>query len=43
MTTIARQMDVYREELQRVGKPFPRVLPIFKEIFCAKDTTATTL
>ena len=37
MTTIARQMEVYRHELARVGKPFPDVLPIFKEIYCAKD------
>ncbi|HTY79126.1 MAG TPA: LLM class flavin-dependent oxidoreductase [Gemmatimonadales bacterium] len=37
MTTIVRQMGVYRDELARVGKPFPRTLPIFKEIFCAKD------
>ena len=37
MTTIVRQMSVYRAELARVGKTFPRVLPIFKEIFCAKD------
>jgi alkanesulfonate monooxygenase SsuD/methylene tetrahydromethanopterin reductase-like flavin-dependent oxidoreductase (luciferase family) len=37
MATIRRQMPLYRAELQRVGKPFPRVLPFFKEIFCAKD------
>ena len=37
MTTIVRQMSVYRADLARVGKTFPRVLPIFKEIFCAKD------
>lgn len=42
MTTITRQMQLYRAELARVGKPFPRVLPIFKEIFCARDT-ATAL
>jgi len=36
--TIARQMPLYREELVRAGKPFPGVLPFFKEIFCAKDT-----
>jgi probable F420-dependent oxidoreductase len=40
MTTIQRQMDVYREELRSVGKPFPSVLPIFKEIYCAKDRAA---
>src|SRR5204862_144133 len=38
MTTITRQMELYRAELTRVGKPFPRVLPMIKEIFCAKDT-----
>lgn len=38
MTTIKRQMELYRAELARLGKPFPRVLPIFKEIFCARDT-----
>jgi alkanesulfonate monooxygenase SsuD/methylene tetrahydromethanopterin reductase-like flavin-dependent oxidoreductase (luciferase family) len=35
--TIERQMAVYRAELGRLGKPFPRVLPFFKEIFCARD------
>lgn len=35
--TIRRQMDVYRAELDAVGKPFPRELPVMKEIFCAKD------
>jgi alkanesulfonate monooxygenase SsuD/methylene tetrahydromethanopterin reductase-like flavin-dependent oxidoreductase (luciferase family) len=38
MTTIKRQMRLYRDELTRMGKPFPRVLPMIKEIFCAKDT-----
>ncbi len=38
MTTIKRQMGLYREELERLGKPFPTVLPMIKEIFCAKDT-----
>jgi alkanesulfonate monooxygenase SsuD/methylene tetrahydromethanopterin reductase-like flavin-dependent oxidoreductase (luciferase family) len=36
-TAIKAQMALYREELARVGKPFPKVLPFFKEIFCAKD------
>ena len=36
--TIKQQMPLYRAELARVGKPFPRVLPFFREIFCAKDT-----
>ncbi len=38
METTKRQMGLYREELQRVGKPFPTILPMIKEIFCAKDT-----
>lgn len=37
MTTLKRQMALYRAELDRVGKPFPDVLPVIKEIFCAKD------
>jgi alkanesulfonate monooxygenase SsuD/methylene tetrahydromethanopterin reductase-like flavin-dependent oxidoreductase (luciferase family) len=35
--TVARQLSLYREELQRQGKPFPRILPMFREIFCARD------
>jgi len=38
MATITRQMAVYRAELGRSGRPFPRVLPLIKEIYCAKDT-----
>ena len=38
MTTIKRQMEVYRTELAHHGRPFPRVLPLIKEIFCARDT-----
>ena len=38
MATTKRQMTLYREELARLGKPFPRVLPLIKEIYCAKDT-----
>ena len=30
-------MAVYREELALCGKPFPKDLPVFKEVFCAKD------
>lgn len=37
MATTTRQMGIYRDELARLGKAFPRVLPIVKEIFCAKD------
>jgi alkanesulfonate monooxygenase SsuD/methylene tetrahydromethanopterin reductase-like flavin-dependent oxidoreductase (luciferase family) len=42
MATIKRQMEVYRAELKRLGKPAPRVRPLIKEIFCARDT-ATAL
>ncbi len=38
MATTKRQMTLYREELARLGKPFPRVVPLIKEIYCAKDT-----
>ncbi len=36
-TTLKRQMDLYRAELARLGRPFPRVVPFIKEIFCARD------
>lgn len=35
MTTLARQMDIYKAELDRIGKPFPDELPIRREVFCA--------
>lgn len=37
MTTIVRQMEIYRAERARLGKPLPRVVPLIKEIFCARD------
>jgi alkanesulfonate monooxygenase SsuD/methylene tetrahydromethanopterin reductase-like flavin-dependent oxidoreductase (luciferase family) len=37
MATTTRQMAVYRAELARLGKPFPSVRPLIKEIFCARD------
>ena len=37
VATIRRQMEVYRDELKKVGKPFPSELPAAKEVFCAKD------
>ncbi len=37
MSVITSQMALYREELARHKKPFPRVLPYLREIFCAKD------
>jgi len=38
MTTIKRQIALYRAELERLGKPWPQILPVIKEIFCARDT-----
>jgi len=35
--TVAHQLSLYRAELSRLGRPFPRCLPMFREIFCAKD------
>lgn len=35
--TISRQMAIYRETLESVGKPKPAERPLFKEVFCAKD------
>jgi alkanesulfonate monooxygenase SsuD/methylene tetrahydromethanopterin reductase-like flavin-dependent oxidoreductase (luciferase family) len=35
--TNRRQMAIYREELKKQNKPFPKELPMIKEIFCAKD------
>jgi alkanesulfonate monooxygenase SsuD/methylene tetrahydromethanopterin reductase-like flavin-dependent oxidoreductase (luciferase family) len=37
MATITRQVALYRAELERLGKPFPRVMPLIKEIYCARD------
>ena len=36
LPTLARQMDLYREELNRVRRPFPTELPIRREVFCAR-------
>jgi len=33
--TLRRQMGIYREELDRLGKSFPTELPIRREVFCA--------
>jgi len=35
--TIRRQMVLYREEREKHGLPFPKELPLIKELFCAKD------
>ncbi len=37
LQTNLRQLVLYREELDRQGKPFPRELPCRREIFCARD------
>ncbi|MFM9938443.1 MAG: LLM class flavin-dependent oxidoreductase [Hyphomicrobiaceae bacterium] len=37
LESVARMMGVYRDELKVCGKPFPRDLPVFKEVFCARD------
>jgi len=37
LTTLREHMRVYKHELQRVGKPAPTELPLFREIFCARD------
>ncbi len=35
METIARQLDIYRRALDELGKPFPKELPLAREIFIA--------
>jgi alkanesulfonate monooxygenase SsuD/methylene tetrahydromethanopterin reductase-like flavin-dependent oxidoreductase (luciferase family) len=42
LATIERQLALYRAERARLDKPFPTVLPMIREIFCAKDS-ATAL
>ena len=37
MDTIERQLDVYRSALDEYGKPFPKELPLMREIFVAKS------
>ena len=37
VATVRRQLDLYRDELAKHGKPFPSELPSVKEVFCAKD------
>jgi len=37
LATVTRQLVVYRAERSRLQRPFPRDLPILREIFCAKD------
>ncbi|MCG8558780.1 MAG: LLM class flavin-dependent oxidoreductase [Hyphomicrobiales bacterium] len=35
--TVRRHLELYRAELEAAGKPEPKELPGFKEVFCAKD------
>ena len=35
LPTLSRQMDLYRAELDKLGRPFPAELPIRREVFCA--------
>jgi probable F420-dependent oxidoreductase len=35
LETLERQMDLYRQELDRCGKPFPAELPMVREVFVA--------
>jgi alkanesulfonate monooxygenase SsuD/methylene tetrahydromethanopterin reductase-like flavin-dependent oxidoreductase (luciferase family) len=37
LPTVIRQMSLYRAALSRCGRPVPRDVPIFREIFCARD------
>lgn len=37
LATLTDQMAAYRDELDQCGKPFPEELPLFREVFCAKD------
>ncbi|MGC2204160.1 MAG: LLM class flavin-dependent oxidoreductase [Stellaceae bacterium] len=36
LTTLARQMDVYKRALDECGKPFPAELPMRREVFVAR-------
>ncbi len=37
LATVRTHMGVYREALAAEGKPMPSELPLFREVFCAKD------
>src|SRR5262249_14986802 len=36
LTTLTRQMDIYRRTLDEFGKPFPAELPMRREVFVAR-------
>ena len=40
LATLRRQMELFREERTRIGRPFPLEMPAAKEVFCAKDRAA---
>ena len=42
LTTFCRQMEIYRDELARLNKPFPAELPIRREVFCARTQEEAT-
>jgi len=42
MDTIERQLDIYRRALDEAGKPFPKELPLMREIFVAKNKAEAT-
>lgn len=37
LETLSRQMDLYREERARLGRPIPDEVPIRREVFCARS------
>ena len=42
MDTIARQLDIYKRALDEYGKPFPKELPLMREIFVASSRAEAT-
>lgn len=36
LETIKKQMEIYKAELDKIGKPFPKEFPIRREVFCAR-------
>jgi alkanesulfonate monooxygenase SsuD/methylene tetrahydromethanopterin reductase-like flavin-dependent oxidoreductase (luciferase family) len=42
MDTIERQLDVYKSALDEYGKPFPKELPLMREIFVARTKEEAT-
>lgn len=42
MDTIERQLDVYKKALDEYGKPFPKELPLMREIFVARTKEEAT-